>query len=213
MSVLPRRVDAYLPSLEERRNPAFIARWQRAMERGKREAIKCEHVCRDGHRCQGIPMREARRMNVNLCRLHLHGAKRDLVDVAREQRLLREAQSENKIKCSEAVRSLAAIARRRMHRSWKIDPRLPGATVPVLQERDAQRVERWLLERGFRNSLVLPRTGRFPTPRFWDRVSWAAVLALGNRLSEAASRRRLELALKDEVAFWKRLEVLGGDIE
>jgi hypothetical protein len=143
-------------------------------------------------------------MNINLCWLHLHGAKRDLVDIAREQRLLREAQSDNKIKRSEAVRSLAAIARRRMHRSWKIDARLPGATVPVLQERDAERVERWLLERGFRQGHILPATGRLPSPRFWDRVFWAAVLALGSRLSETASRLRLELALKDEVAFWKR---------
>ena len=182
------------------------------MERGKREAVKCEHVCRDGQRCQCIPMREARRMNINLCRLHLHGAKRDLVDIAREQRLLREAQSENKIKRSEAVRSLAAIARRRTHRGWKIDARLPGATVPVLRERDAERVERWLLERGFRQGHILPATGRLPSPRFWDRVSWAAVLALGSRLSEAASRRRLELALRDEVAFWKRLEAKGGDV-
>jgi hypothetical protein len=213
MSARPWRVDAYLPSLEERRSPAFIARWRKAMERGKREAIKCEHVCRDGQRCQGIPMREARRMNINLCRLHFHGAKRDLVDLAREQRLLREAQSDNKIKRSEAVRSLAAIARRRTHRGWKIDARFPGATVPILQERDAERVERWLLERGFRQGHILPTTGRLPSPRFWDRVCWAAVLALGGRLSEAGSRRRLELALKDEAAFWKRLEAKGGEVE
>jgi hypothetical protein len=152
-------------------------------------------------------------MNINLCRLHLHGAKRDLVDIAREQRLLREAQSENKIKRSEAVRSLAAIARRRTHRGWKIDARLPGATVPVLQERDAERVERWLLERGFQEGRVLQRTGRLPTARFWDRISWAAVLSLGGRLSQTASRQRLELALKDEVAFWRRLEAKGGDVE
>jgi hypothetical protein len=54
---------------------------------------------------------------------------------------------------------------------------------------------------------------RLPTARFWDRISWAAVLSLGDRLSEMASRRRLELALKDEVAFWKRLEAKGGDVE
>jgi hypothetical protein len=158
-------------------------------------------------------MREGRWININLCRLHLHGAKRDLVDIAREQRLLREAQSENKIKRSEAIRSLAAIARRRMHRGWKIDARLPGATVPVLQERDAERVERWLLERGFQDGRVLQRTGRLPTARFWDRISWAAVLSLGGRLSETASRQRLELALKDEVDFWKRLDAKGGDVE
>jgi hypothetical protein len=100
-----------------------------------------------------------------------------------------------------------------MHRGWKIDARLPGATVPVLGGRDADRVERWLLERGFRRGHILPATGRLPSPRFWDRVSWAAVLALGDRLLEAASRRRLELALKDEVAFWKRLEAKDGEVE
>jgi hypothetical protein len=39
------------------------------------------------------------------------------------------------------------------------------------------------------------------------------VLALGDRLSEAASRRRLELALRDEVAFWEWLEASGGEVE
>jgi hypothetical protein len=100
-----------------------------------------------------------------------------------------------------------------MHRSWKIDARLAGATVPVLGERDAERVERWLLEWGFRQGHILSATGRLLSPRFWDRVSWAAVLSLGDRLSEAGSRGRLELALKDEVAFWKRLEAKGGDVE
>jgi hypothetical protein len=90
---------------------------------------------------------------------------------------------------------------------------LPGATVPVLRGRDAEHVERWLAERGFHEDRTLQATARLPSPRFWDRVSWAAVLSVGRRLSEAASQRRLEQALRDEVAFWKRLKAKGRDVE
>jgi hypothetical protein len=34
----------------------------------------------------------------------------------------------------------------------------------------------------------------------------AAILAIGGRIDEQGARRRLELAVKDEVVFWKRHE-------
>jgi hypothetical protein len=119
---------------------------------------------------------------------------------------LREAQSENAIRRAEAEAALAAIARRRQHRAWKLDPRLPGSTVPHLSVRDAARVERWLAERNLRGGRRLQATGRPPTPRCWDRMMWTAILGIGGRIDEGGARRRLELAVKDEVAFWKRLE-------
>ena len=41
----------------------------------------------------------------------------------------------------------------------------------------------------------------------------AAILAIGGRIDEGGARRRLELAVKDEVAFWRRLEDRGGDVD
>jgi hypothetical protein len=44
-------------------------------------------------------------------------------------------------------------------------------------------------------------------------MMWTAILAIGGRIDDQGARRRLELAVKDEVAFWKRLEERGGDPE
>jgi hypothetical protein len=44
-------------------------------------------------------------------------------------------------------------------------------------------------------------------------VTWTAILALGGRIDQHSARRRLELAVKDEVGFWKRFEERGGDVE
>jgi hypothetical protein len=44
-------------------------------------------------------------------------------------------------------------------------------------------------------------------------MTWAAILAIGGRIDEQGARRRLELALKDEIVFWKRLEERGGEAE
>jgi hypothetical protein len=41
-------------------------------------------------------------------------------------------------------------------------------------------------------------------------MTWAAILAIGGRIDEGGARRRLELAMKDEVAFWRRLEECHG---
>jgi hypothetical protein len=41
---------------------------------------------------------------------------------------------------------------------------------------------------------------------------WTAILAIGGRIDEPGARRRLELAMKDETAFWARLEERGGDV-
>ena len=159
-------------------------------------------------------MRDARRLGPrSLCSRHCQGRARDKIDAARVGRLLREAQSENVIRRAEAEAALAAIARRRTQRAWKLDPRLPGSTVPQLNARDAGRVERWLAERALRVGCPLRTTGTLATPRCWDRMTWAAILVIGGRIDEQGARRRLELALKDEIVFWKRLEERGGEAE
>jgi hypothetical protein len=51
------------------------------------------------------------------------------------------------------------------------------------------------------------------TPRCRDGMTWTAILAIGGRIDEHGARRRLELAVKDEVAFWRRLVKRGGGAE
>jgi hypothetical protein len=204
---------ARLPSREDSLSPFALARWAEAMAAGRARAARCKRILRNGQQCMGIPMREARKLGVNLCRWHCRGRLRDQVDARRQPRLHRLAHSDNDILRSRAERALACIARRRTNRAWKLDPRLPGSTVPHLSDRDAARVERWLLERNLRHGRPLQATGRPPTPRCWDRMTWAAILAIGGRIDENGARRRLELAVKDEAAFWKRLEERGGDVE
>jgi hypothetical protein len=201
---------ARLPSREESLSPFALARWAEAMAEGRAHAVRCEHILRNGQQCRGIAMREARKLGVNLCRLHCLGRVRDQVDDRREPRLHRLANSDNDILRSRAERALACLARRRTNRAWKLDPRLPGSTVPHLNAADAVRVERWLVERNLCDSRPLQATERRPTPRCWDRMTWAAILAIGGRIDEQGARRRLELALKDEVAFWRRLEKRGA---
>jgi hypothetical protein len=197
-----------LPSLEELRSPWAIERWRKAMSVGYAKAPRCEHVRRNGQQCRCPAMRDARRLGLSsLCSSHCRGHARDKIDAARVPRLLREAQS---IRRAEAEAALAAIARRMLHRAWLLDPSLPGTTAPHLNARDAARVERWLIERNLRDGVALQATGWPQTPRCWDRMTWAAILAIGGRIDEHGARRRLELAVKDEVAFWQRFEERGG---
>jgi hypothetical protein len=204
---------ARLPSREESLSPFALARWAEGLAAGRARAPRCERILRNGQRCRGIPMREARKLGVNLCRWHCRGKVRDTVDARREPRLHALANSDNDILRSRAERALACIARRRTNRAWKIDPRLPGTTVPHLNVRDAERVERWLAERNLCEGRPLQATGRPPTPRCWDRMTWTAILSIGGRIDERGARRRLDLAVKDEAAFWKRLAERGGDVE
>jgi hypothetical protein len=44
-------------------------------------------------------------------------------------------------------------------------------------------------------------------------MTWTAILAIGDRIDQHVARHRLELAVKDEVAFWSRLEQRGEDVE
>jgi hypothetical protein len=204
---------ARLPSREESLSPFALARWAEALAAGRARAPRCERILRNGQQCRGIPMREARKLGVNLCRWHCRGRLRDQVDARREPRLHALAASDNDILRSRAERALACLARRRTNRAWKLDPRMPGSTVPHLSARDAGRVERWLAERNLGAGCALQATGRPPTPRCWDRMMWTAILAIGGRIDEGGAKRRLELAVKDEVAFWTRLEERDGEAE
>jgi hypothetical protein len=148
-------------------------------------------------------MREARKLNINLCRMHLRGKDRDKVDAIREPRLLRRAESANLIKRAKAVQSLASLRRRRTFRLWRRDPRIPGSTTPVLSATDDARVEEWLM----RHSLHESR--RLMTPRCRDECVWVAIMALGDRISDASAQRRLRGIMRREAAFWETVDDPG----
>jgi hypothetical protein len=192
--------SARLPSPEISRSPEHLARWRAALARGCQEAPKCERILSDGRRCGNLPMREGRKLNINLCRLHLRGEDRDKVDAMREPRLLRRAESTNLIKRAKAVRSLASLRRRRTFRLWRRDARIPGSTTPVLSAADAARVEEWLVRHGVHES------HRLMTARCRDECIWVAIMALGDRISEAAAQRRLRGIMRREARFWETVD-------
>jgi hypothetical protein len=151
-------------------------------------------------------MREGRKLNIKLCRMHLRGKDRDKVDAMREPRLLRRAESANLIKRAKAVQSLASLRRRRTFRLWRRDARIPGNTTPVLGAADAARVEEWLLRHGVRESRVLQETGRSTTARCRDELVWVAIMALGDRISDASAQGRLRGIMRREAKFWESVD-------
>jgi hypothetical protein len=50
------------------------------MAAGRARAARCKRILRNGQQCRGIPMREAGKLGVNLCRWHCRGQLRDKVD-------------------------------------------------------------------------------------------------------------------------------------
>jgi hypothetical protein len=192
--------SARLPSPEISRSPAHLVRWRAALARGREEAPQCERILSDGRRCGNLPMRKGRKLNINLCRLHLRRKDRDKVDAMREPRLLRRAESANLIKCAKAVQSLASLRRRRTFRLWRRDARIPGSTTPVLSASDDVRVEEWLMRDGVHESR------RLMTPRCLDECVWVAIMALGDRISDASAQRRLRGIKRREARFWETVE-------
>jgi hypothetical protein len=138
------------------------------------------------------------------CRHHLKGTQRDIVDRQRAITAGKLARSSNAVQRCRAQRALAAIARRGLHRAWKLDPTLPGSTL-VLSDGDEARVLAWLeVEHG----IVLGTTeheGGWPVSyRCIDRLRWAAALKLTERITTESALLRVKAAMRDDVAWWRR---------
>lgn len=133
------------------------------------------------------------------CRLHLDGSKRDAVDELRYPRLERRARAKGKpVQAVLALKALAAIKRRRLHRAWLTDPTVPGTTL-VLTPNDEARVAEALLLR-FGADLY----DETHTERCRDRLKWAAFRSLAGADPIKASYR-VKAALRDDERWRRRL--------
>jgi hypothetical protein len=106
---------------------------------------------------------------------------------------------------TDAEATLRAIARRQLHRAWKIDPSLPGSTLS-LSAHDEARVIEWL--RDTHNVDLehhpLHDNGHPFSARCIDRLRWGAALSLTGRLDAEGGRRRVVVALRDDLKWWAK---------
>ena len=177
-------------------SPAHLDRWRAALMAGQRAAAKCEATTRTGAQCRFHVIPGTRR-----CTHHLVGAERDAYDRNRIPKLQRmiDRNVGGRITIARARKSLANIARRQLHRLWKIAPDAPGSTLG-LPPRDEQRVRNWLRNHG----IDLDAPAQYLTPRCIDRVRWAAFMKLRGGMPNEAARRRLVLALRDDTRWQQK---------
>ncbi len=179
---------------------ARVPAWHAAMQAGKRAAPKCVATNAAGERCGGVRMRGADR-----CRCHLTGPERDATDIQRAVEARKKLRSTNTMRRADGETALRNIARRQLHRAWKRDPTVAGATL-VLEDHDESRVLAWLAEN---HGLDLERrpfhdNGRPISARAIDRLRWAGTLALTQRITAEGGRRRVFAALRDDLAWWRK---------
>jgi hypothetical protein len=121
------------------------------------------------------------------------------------------ARSSNAKRSAEGRTTLAVIARRQLHRAWKLDPTLPGTTL-VLPDHDEKRVRRWLQdEHGIDLAETMHATGHHLSARCVDRLRWAAALRLSQRVTETSARNRVAAALRDDLRWLQKHAALGED--
>jgi hypothetical protein len=182
---------------------ATVPKWLAALAAGSAAAPKCEGVTRAGVRCGRVRMR-----GMSRCHNHLQGPQRDIADAERAAEAAKNARSTNPYRRERALRTLAAIERRRLHRVWKLDPTIPGTTL-ALPEHDERRVEGWLkAEHGIVLDDTKHETGDPLSARCVDRLRWAAALRLTGRVSEVSSRNRVAAALRDDLAWFEKMAAM-----
>lgn len=190
------------------REPEHISRWHNALRAGFRAMPRCEGVTKNGARCQAAPTK-----GFYLCRWHLRGtphqARAELELERRYNHIIALGAPRQTVE--RAKSRLAALGRKRLHRSWKSDPMIAAATIVFEREEDRLRAVKWLLnETGVDISKPLRETGRMATPRCLDRLLWASwrVVRGRNEVSEqflANAHNRVKAAIRDDVRFFKRI--------
>jgi hypothetical protein len=176
---------------------AHLQRWSKEQIEGRNRMPRCAALTRERRPCRHFALPGTPR-----CNHHLVGRERDRYDVARIPRLTAILDRKASVEAERASRALAAIRRRQLHRAWKIDPTLPGSTIPVLSAADADRVSRWIAERGLDLDGPLPISGQPATARARDRLLWVAILDLGGRLDHPD--QRIRAALQDDAEWFAR---------
>jgi hypothetical protein len=184
-----------------RRDQEHISRWLAAQWAGRRAALKCGALTREGRPCRRDRLRGADR-----CGHHLKGRERDTIDRARMERLHRELAGTNCEGLQRRIkRQLRNIEKRSLHRLWLRDPTIEGATIDI-SAADDQSVQACL-----RNELGIDIersdqvTGRELSARAVDRAKWAAYLLLQGTLDHEAARRRIASLLRAERKYWAQL--------
>ena len=178
--------------------------WLGAMRKGYAAAPKCGAMTRARTPCE-----LARLPGADRCHHHLRGTARDEVDVARlrrAQKLLSRTTNAHHLARAEAT--IAAIARRQLHRAWKLDPTLPGSTL-ALPDNDEARVRAWLgdnhrIDLDQEPHPVHANADQLITARCIDRLRWAATLHLAGRMDAARAARRVFVAVRDDLKFWAK---------
>ena len=188
-----------------RRDPEHLNRWLLAQWEGRRKAPKCGALTRAGEPCRRDRLRGADR-----CGHHIHGAERDKVDALRRQRLIRQLDGTRCVGLQRRLRrQLANIDRRNLHRLWKHDPLIEGSTL-IVSSCEEDRLRAFLRdELNLNIDLADQVTGHFLTARSLDRSRWAAYLALAERCSHEAARRRVVGLLCAERKYWARRDAEG----
>lgn len=156
------------------------------------------------------------------CHLHLKQAARkdrESAERALEQRhakVLQFGGTEKDIR--EARAGLRRLARIRLHRMWKHDPRIEGETISITNKADRERVHGWILANcGIDVDQPLPG-GRMLTPRAMDRCLWAGwrVVRSEGRVPEQFienAKLRVRAALRDDDRFWVKWGAAGDDFD
>lgn len=177
---------------------ARVPAWLEAMRAGKAAAPKCGAELRSGGKCRAVRMRGGDR-----CHLHLHGQQRDAIDAQRAIRAAKALRSTNSRNRANGERALAVIARRQLHRRWKVYPLEAGSTLELTND-DEARVRSWLRNT---HSIDLEHhplhaNGHPITARAIDRLRWAATLFLSGRMDAERAARRVFVAMRDDLKFW-----------
>ena len=197
------------------RDRAHIHRWTSAGVRAREALPKCEAIAAGtGQRCRLLPLRGS-----TCCLRHSRGKQLDTAGRALAASALDIVENGGSpVQTHRATRTLARIARRNLHQLWKIDPRINGSTL-ALDDHAERKVAAWLkTNHGVDLDRPLPNSSEPPTPRCADRMRWAAYRVL--RRGHAASndfrnraKRRVELAIADDLKFWKKLEAFDASSE
>jgi len=174
--------------------------WLAIMTEAKRLGPKCTHILRStGSRCGNTPLRGS-----DICWRHLKGAERDQLDIKRVLRAKKLQNSTNARHQKNAASVQRVAERRQLHRMWKVDATIPGSTL-ILDPQDEKQIRDWL---SGRHAIDLDNythaSGHKLSARAIDRLRWGACLSLTGRLTEEAGRRRVVVALRDDLKFYTK---------
>ncbi len=200
------------------RDPQHISRWAQALTAGRRAAPKCE-----GDTASGAPCQSCRCEGARHCRHHLHQGRAE--DRERAEKRLEKRHADvlkfggTAIQVHRAHAGLRRLARLRLHRRWKHDPRVEGSTIAFADEADQVRVRRWLVS-NCGVDIAAPVVAcsdvqaHMSSPRALDRCLWAgwrivrSNVGLTDQFIENA-KLRVKAAVRDDARFWASWAALG----